>query len=159
MADAAGAGPEIQKILAEAHEAFGSDDVARLRGVLSRYPALKGMLNEPVGPFDAPVIIHVKSRGMLDALLDAGADINARSRWWAGGFGVLDWAPSEVAVYAIERGATLTIHAAARLGLNDQLRAFIAQDPSLVHARSRSCGARTARTAAVSCRTVSPRGR
>jgi hypothetical protein len=135
MADAAGAGPDVQKILVEAHEAFGSDDVPRLRGVLSRYPALKGMLNEPVGPFDAPVIIHVKSRGMLDALLDAGADINARSRWWAGGFGVLDWAPSDVALYAIERGATVTIHAAARLGLNDQLRAFIAQDASLVHAR------------------------
>ena len=26
---------------------------------------------------------------LLAALLDAGADINARSRWWAGGFGLL----------------------------------------------------------------------
>ena len=135
MVDAASFGPEVRKILEEAHEAFGSDDAARLRGVLSRHPALKGMLNEPVGPFDAPVIIHVKSRGMLDALLDAGADINARSQWWAGGFGVLDWAPPDVAMYAIERGATTTIHAAARLGLIDRLRAFIAQDASLVHAR------------------------
>ena len=135
MADAASLGPEARKILAEAHEAFGSDDAARLRGVLSRYPALKGMLNEPVGPFDAPVIIHVKSRAMLDALLEAGADVDARSQWWAGGFGLLDWAPADVAKYAIERGATVTIHAAARLGLIDRLRTFIAQDASLVHAR------------------------
>ena len=26
---------------------------------------------------------------MLDVLLDAGADLNAKSRWWAGGFGLL----------------------------------------------------------------------
>ena len=135
MVDAASFGPEVRKILEEAHEAFGSDDAVRLRGVLSRNPVLKGMLNAPVGPFDAPVIIHVKSRGMLDALLDAGADINARSQWWAGGFGVLDWAPPDIASYAIERGATITIHAAARLGLIDRLRAFITQDVSLVHAR------------------------
>jgi len=135
MADAASFGPEVQKILAEAHDAFGSDDAARLRGVLSRYPVLKEMLNAPVGPFDAPVIIHVKSRGMLDALLDAGADINARSQWWAGGFGVLDWAPPDIASYAIERGATVTVHAAARLGLIDRLTDFLSRDASLAHAR------------------------
>jgi len=54
-------------------------------------------------------------------LIQAGADINARSRWWAGGFGVLDWAPPGVAMYAIERGATVTIHAAARLGRSRRL--------------------------------------
>lgn len=91
MVDAAASlGPEAQKILAEAHEAFGSDDATRLRSALSRYPALKGMLNERVGPFDSPAIIHVKSRGMLDALIEAGADVDARSQWWDGGFGVLD---------------------------------------------------------------------
>jgi len=128
-------GPEGQKILAEAHAAFGSDDAAALRGMLSRYPALKEMIDEPIGPFDSPVIIHVKSRAMLDALIEAGADINARSHWWAGGFGVLDWAPPDVAQYAIERGATVTIHAAARLGLIDELKAFLAKDPALVRAR------------------------
>ena len=128
-------GPEGQKILAEVHAAFGSDDAAALRGMLSRYPALKEMINEPIGPFDSPVIIHVKSRAMLDALIEAGADINARSHWWAGGFGVLDWAPPDVAQYAIERGATVTVHAAARLGLIDELKAFLAKDPDLVRAR------------------------
>ena len=60
---------------------------------------------------------------MLDVLLEAGADINARSQWWAGGFGVLDLAQPDVATYAIERGATVDAHAAARLGLADTLRA------------------------------------
>ena len=135
MADASRLGPEGQKILADVHAAFGSDDVATLKGMLSRYPALKQLINEPIGPWDSPAIIHVRSRGLLDALLEAGADINARSNWWAGGFGLLDWAPPDVARYAIERGATVTIHAAARLGLIDELKAFLATDPQLVHAR------------------------
>ena len=134
MADLDRLGPEGRKILAEVHAAFGSDDAATLKGMLSRYPALTEMINEPIGPFDSPAIIHVKSRALLDALLEAGANINARSNWWAGGFGLLDWAPPDVALYAIERGATVTIHAAARLGLIDELKAFLAEDSSLVHA-------------------------
>ena len=107
-------GPDGERILAEAMQAFHADDAARLRDVLGRHPALRTMVNAPIGPFDSPVIIHVRSREMLDVLLDAGADINGRSRWWAGGFGVLDCASPDVASYAIERGATVDVHAAAR---------------------------------------------
>jgi ankyrin repeat protein len=72
---------------------------------------------------------------MLDVLLAAGADINAKSRWWAGGFGLLHSASPELAAYAIERGAIVDVHAAARLGLLDKLTELIAADPELVHAR------------------------
>ena len=72
---------------------------------------------------------------MVDALLDAGANINARSRWWAGGFGVLDCASQEMAEYLIARGATVDIHAAARLGKLDRVRDLLEHDPELVHAR------------------------
>lgn len=121
--------------LVQAKDAFHRDDADGVRDVLSRHPELKARMNEPSDHFDSPLIIHVKSRGMLDALVEAGANINARSQWWAGGCGVLDWAPPDVAMYAIERGAAVTIHAAARLGLIDQLKAFLARDASLVHAR------------------------
>ena len=116
-------------------EAFDVDDAARVRDILDRHPALKGMVNDPLGPFDSPPIIHVRSREMLDVLIDAGADINGRSRWWAGGFGVLECASPDVAAYAIERGATVNVHAAARLGLIDRLRALLAEKRALVHAR------------------------
>jgi hypothetical protein len=122
-------------VLLQAKDAFHRDDADGVRDVLSRHPELKALINEPIDHFDSPLIIHVKSRGMLDALLEAGADIDARSRWWAGGFGLLDWAPPDVSRYAVERGATVTMHAAARLGLIDRLKTFIAQDTSLVHAR------------------------
>lgn len=118
-----------------AKKAFHDDDAAAFRRVLERYPMLKAGINEPVGDFNSPSIIHVRSRAMLDVLLDAGADINARSKWWAGGFGLLDCADPDLAAYAIERGAVITVHAAARLGMLDKLRELIAADPELVHAR------------------------
>jgi hypothetical protein len=72
-----------------AQEAFHRDDAAGIRDLLEHHPALKAGINEPVAAFDSPAIIHVRSHEMLDVLLAAGADINAKSRWWAGGFGLL----------------------------------------------------------------------
>jgi ankyrin repeat protein len=118
-----------------AHDAFEKDDAKGLRGLMEKYPQLKGVVNQPIMPFDSPPIVCVRSREMLDVLLEAGADINDRSRWWAGSFGILDAAEPKLAAYAIERGAKVTAHAAARLGLLDRLRELIAADPSLVHAR------------------------
>ena len=115
-------------------KAVEADDVAQARR-LTNDSGVRGGINEPVGPFDSPAVIHVKSREMLDALLEAGADINARSRWWAGGFGLLDLAKPDVATYAIERGAAVDAHAAARLGLTDALQRLLAGDGKLVHAR------------------------
>lgn len=128
--------PELSaSLLHQARTAFHSDDAAALRTLLDRSPELRAHINDPIGPFDSPAIMGVRSRAMLDALLDAGADIDARSKWWAGGFGLLDCASPELCAYAIERGATITAHAAARLGLEDKLRALISADPTLVGAR------------------------
>jgi ankyrin repeat protein len=72
---------------------------------------------------------------MLDVLLAEGADINAKSRWWAGGFGLLHCASPELAAYAVARGARVDVHAAARLGMLDKLAELVAADPELVHSR------------------------
>ena len=121
--------------LEQIKSAFHADDAARVGELFDRYPALKAKINEPIGPFDSPVIINVRSGPMLDALLAAGADINAKSRWWAGGFGLLHTASPELAAYAITRGAVVDAHAAARLGMLEELR-VIPADP----AASTSCG-------------------
>jgi hypothetical protein len=115
--------------------AFAKDDAPLFRELLERHPGIKSKINEPIGPFDSPAITRVRSRGMLDVLLDAGADLNAKSRWWAGGFGLLHTAEPELAAYAIQRGAIVDVHAAARLGLFERLRELIAAEPALVHAR------------------------
>src|SRR5262249_14611430 len=71
---------------------------------------------------------------MVDVLLRAGANINARSHWWAGSFGVLD-DDHGLAPFLIERGAKVDVHAAARLGMQDRLQELISAQPALVHAR------------------------
>src|SRR5271156_31911 len=116
-------------------DAFGSDDVGRVRALIDEHPELKARINEPWGPFDSPAIVNVRSRPMLDVLLDAGADLNAKSRWWAGGVGLLHWASPELAAYAMERGAVVDVHAAARLGMIERVREWISLDPESVHAR------------------------
>lgn len=116
-------------------QAFAEDDATLFRQLLDRYPALKARIDEPVEAFQSPVITQVRSREMLDVLLDAGANINVRSKWWAGGFGLLDTAEPDLAHYAIERGAAIDVHAAARLGMMEKLQELLSANPALVHAR------------------------
>jgi ankyrin repeat protein len=122
-------------ILDQLRRAIQSDDVGGVRNLLEHNPDLKSRINDPLGPFDSPLVNSSRSREMLDILLEAGADINARSRWWAGGFGLLDTIDLGLASYAIDRGALVDVHSAARLGLVDRLRALLEADPGLVHAR------------------------
>lgn len=120
--------------------ALKADDADSLRQVLAKHPHLRATIDEPLpgSDFDEPALlaaVHKQNRAMIDALLDFGADIDARSRWWAGGFGVLDFAGPELAAHLIRRGATVDIHAASRLGLLDRVKQLLAADPELVHAR------------------------
>ncbi len=114
--------------------AFHKDDAAAVRSLLTRNPELKRFVHAPIGPFESPAICNVRSDGMLDVLLDAGADINAKSQWWAGGFCLLDHANDALAQYAIQRGAKVEVNAAARLGLLDRLRELVLAKPDLVNA-------------------------
>lgn len=109
------------------HAALAADDVARVKSILRRFPTSGTILSG--------LVPGVRSRAMLDILLEAGADIDAKSNWWAGGFGVLHQAAPEIAHYAISRGAEVDIHAAARLGIAGRVRELLAADLSLVDAR------------------------
>lgn len=115
--------------------AFCADDADLVCGLLERHPEFKARINEPIGPFDSPAIVNARSRRMVDVLLAAGADVNAKSRWWAGGFGLLHGADPELCAYAIERGAVVDVHAAARLGMFEKLQELMSLDPNLIHAR------------------------
>lgn len=114
--------------------AFHKDEHATVRQLFTQSPELKRFVHAPVGPFNSPAICNVRSDGMLDALLDAGADINAKSQWWAGGFCLLDHANDALAHYAIQRGAKVEVNAAARLGLLERLRELVCTKPDLVNA-------------------------
>lgn len=122
----------------EFKEAVFHDDAAALRHLFSAHPEWKSRIDEPLFAFDSPAIVMAASHGkreIVDTLLDVGADINARSTWWAGSFGVLDNNNHEIARYLMERGAKVDAHAAARHGMLDKLRELVAANPELVHAR------------------------
>lgn len=116
-----------------------ANDTPGVAGLLEEFPALKERLNEPLPDYGfgaTPLIaaVHRTNREMIDLLLHSGADINARSHWWAGSFGVLD-NDHGLADFLIARGARVDAHAAARLGMLDQLRELVNADPGVVAAR------------------------
>jgi Ankyrin repeats (3 copies)/Ankyrin repeat len=127
--------PETVDPVEQIKRALQADDAEQVRQLLESFPGLRTTINEPIGPFDSPPIVNVRSRPMLDVLLNAGVDLNAKSRWWAGGFGLLHWASPDLAAYAIDRGAVVDVHAAARLGMIERVREWIALNPELVRAR------------------------
>jgi ankyrin repeat protein len=115
------------------------NEARRAAAILASSPELKAHLNEgdPDFHFGAtPLLLALEKRNreMVDLLLAAGADINARSNWWAGSFGVLD-SESGLEDFLIERGAFVDVHAAARLGRVDRLKELVEADPQAVRAR------------------------
>ncbi len=72
---------------------------------------------------------------LLDLLLAHGADLNVKSSWEQGGFGILENVTPEQAAPLIARGARVDVWAAANLGMVDELKALIDAEPALVNAK------------------------
>jgi hypothetical protein len=112
-------------------------DVEAVRALLEESGDVRAAVNEPISYFNSrPVARATKNLPLLDVLLAYGADLNLKSTWWAGGFGLMesDCTPEEAAPL-IARGAIVDVFAAANLGMFDRLRELVERDPSLVHAR------------------------
>lgn len=120
-------------------DAVKRGDADGVRAAVERDPSLRARLNDPLFSFDAPALVAAawrNDRAVIDALLDAGADPNARSGWWAGPFGALH-AVSDAALaeHLISRGTVVDAHAAAKHGWVDRLKALVEKDPFVVHQR------------------------
>jgi len=120
--------------------AICAGDADKTASVLEKHPELKAQLDGPMANYGAeatPLLAAVQrsDRKTIDALLRAGADINARGHSWAGGLSVLDECAHDMAAFLIERGAVLDAHAAARLGMFQELQNLVATNPGVVAAR------------------------
>jgi ankyrin repeat protein len=84
------------------------------------------------------------SRAIVDLLLDAGADIDARdvdhrstaAEWMLGGVEGTDESRTGLARYLVERGATADIFMVAALGLTARAQAMLEADRSLLSLRT-----------------------
>jgi len=126
---------------AEALKAAVCDsDAQYAEKVLNRYSELKTVIDDPMPGYGSGqhalfAAVQRSDRATIDVLLRFGANINKRTEWWAGGFGVLDDCDPSLADFLIERGAKLDAHSAARLGRMEQLQKYIATDPAVVRSR------------------------
>src|SRR6185437_13517505 len=76
-------------------EAVCASDPVRTREILERHPELRAKIDDPLpdyafGQHALFAAVQRSDRATVDVLLSAGANIQKRTEWWAGGFGVLD---------------------------------------------------------------------
>ncbi len=132
---------ELRRTPAEALKAAVCDsDSAKVSELLAKHKELRAHINEPMpgygfGANAMFAAVQRSDRETIDVLLRAGADINRRTDWWAGSFGVMDDCDASLVGFLMERGAVMDAHAAARLGRLDRLRELVAADANVVHAR------------------------
>lgn len=111
-----------------------AQDAGKLDALLSATPKLRSTIDDPHFHFGSTALIVCKNNmELVDLLLSHGADINAKSQWWAGDFHVLEVAAAEVAEMLIERGAEIGAHAAAEQGWLDWLEAAYQRDRDIIH--------------------------
>ena len=119
-------------------------DINTVKRLLVTDETLVSQIDAPWFSFDAPAIVFAAASGnreLIEVLLDAGATIDVKSSWWAGGTSALHHAAGsmlnydkELAKYLIERGATIDAHAAAGLDMSEKLAELIREDPEVVNA-------------------------
>ena len=122
----------------EAGKAFVSavknGDAEAVQQLLSSHPALRSQIDEPWFSFDSPAVVAAKNNPeLVQVLIEQGANINQRSDWWAGSFGILDGISEELAEVYLAAGAELDIHAAVQLNRLDDVRSFITRQPESVN--------------------------
>jgi ankyrin repeat protein len=121
-------------------QAVCDSDSGRVAELLDRFPELRAKIDHPLptygfGQHAMFAAVQRSDRSTIEILLRAGANIQKRTEWWAGGFGVLDDCDPGMVAFLLERGAVLDAHSAARLGLLPELKEMVAADPDLVHAK------------------------
>ena len=118
-------------------------DIDTVKHLLGIDEVLAAQIDAPWFSFDAPAIVCAAASGnreLIEVLLDAGADIDVKSSWWAGGTSALHHVTGsmlnynrELAEYLIERGAIIDAHAVAGLDMVEELTELIHEDPEVVN--------------------------
>src|SRR5215472_10728387 len=110
---------EVRNLLRRAVKA---EDISAAEALIRDHP---GLISEPD---TRPLLTFARTASMAERLMALGADVEMVNQWWSGGLGLRQMNQG-VAEFLVQRGATLTVHAAAGLGLVDQLSEMLNKDP------------------------------
>lgn len=123
--------------------AVRSGDVAEIRRIGQEDPRLTDIIDQARFDFDSPALVYAarhRDRDLVDALLDVGADPDARSGWAAGPYGALHSCVDgptatslALAHHLVDRGATVDLHAGAGLDRFDVVTAVLDEAPGRVN--------------------------
>jgi len=110
---------KIESLTKSAFELFkaavNAGDVDHVRQLLRSHPVLVSKINAPIFSFGSSAV-HVARTNLdlLDLLLAHGGDLNARTSWNKGGFGVLEQVEPDEAAPLIARGARIDVRSIDR---------------------------------------------
>lgn len=128
-----------QPVVRQLGEAMNAGDAAAVAALLGESPWLRERLDRPWFDFGSTALIQAvraNHRGVVEALLDAGADPTIRSDWEMGPFSALELTTDpEMAALLVRRGAPVDACAAAHLGDVGMLARILERDPTQVHQR------------------------
>jgi len=119
--------------------ALRARDVPLIRSLAAEDPTLLSQYDPKhcCGGTVMNVAVEFGDKDLLQALLDLGADPNQPSDWPPGPFRALNSIPKrhreELGPWLIERGAQVDAHAAALLGMEQELEALLENDPDGIH--------------------------
>ncbi|HLP00308.1 MAG TPA: ankyrin repeat domain-containing protein [Fimbriimonas sp.] len=119
-------------------QAIETGDTAVLEQLLQESAAVRKAINDPLFYFDSPAILrvanHPAATKIIPILAKYGADLNQRSKWWAGGFSALDYSKGETTDLLVKLGANYDVWSAATQGKLQELKALLDKDPESVNA-------------------------
>ena len=126
----------------EFKKAVEAADGTALRQLFEDHPEVIEVIDHPWFSFGTPALVQLTRsdhRDAITALLDAGANVDAKSDWAAGPYSALDvivdsrTVNDALADYLIGHGATLDLHAASGLGRMDRLRELLEAAPHRIN--------------------------
>ncbi|MEM9250926.1 MAG: hypothetical protein AAGB29_01130 [Planctomycetota bacterium] len=120
-------------------DAVRRGDTDHVRELFDRHPELDQHVNDQAFAFNTSAVFaavngQAPNLELLDLLIEHGADVNRKSGWTAGGFGLAENHPPEVAEALLQRGVVEDIWVAVGLDRIERVRSLLDNDPSLVHA-------------------------
>ena len=126
-------GSDLAKLFVNAVHGGDAEKVDRL---LAEVNGLAEAIDQPWCHFDGPpIVVSKKNREMVEVLLKHGANINASSSWWAGGFGVLDGVDEETFDFLVGLGATPNIYSFSGQGRADEVKKCLDSSSESVNTR------------------------